>query len=115
MTWNGPAFVERIRQRVRDGVTKAADSLSQELTATVSTPGPPRSAPGESPHIDRDVLHAEMTFTEATDDANPSALAGSDAPYATYLERGTMKMAARPWANKTLQEQREQVKTDILS
>lgn len=113
--WNGEEWLESLRERFANGVTKAADTLAQALTEKVSTPGPPRSKPLEAPHIDTNALHGGMTFQPAGDEPDPQARSGTDRPYGIYLENGTYRMSPRPWLLNTLLDNKDQIKADVLS
>ena|ERR1700735_2803378 len=115
MPWTGDSFFDSIRDRIGNGVTKAADTLSQRLTEKVSTPGPPRSKAGEAPHIDKNKLHGQMTFDPEDGEPDPEARAGTTRPYGVYLEKGTSRMAARPWALSTLLETKPEIVANVLS
>ena len=63
-------------------------------------------AAGEYPKSDTGRLASSIR----TDFSFLSASVGSDLNYSTWLETGTPKMAARPWLQRTLEEQSPQIK-----
>jgi HK97 gp10 family phage protein len=65
---------------------------------SVSGKGHVPSAPGEPPNRDQGALQVNLDVTEPTSDGDSiTATVTSNAPYASHLEFGTSKMAARPY------------------
>ena len=68
----------------------------------VSIQGPPRSSPGNPPHMDTQQLHDGIT--SEVDAGQMAARFGTDVPHGFMLEVGTSKMAARPWLRRSAME-----------
>ncbi|WP_422928560.1 hypothetical protein [Singulisphaera sp. PoT] len=89
-----PSALRILRNRMLDGVDQAGGLLAMAIKEKISVQGPPRSKPGDPPHIDSGDLIA--SYDHATDAARLTAHVGTPIPYAHYLEEGTDTMAARP-------------------
>jgi phage gpG-like protein len=60
--------------------------------------------PGAAPGVRTGDLRRSIQMTEV--DANYSARVGTNKEYGEWLEYGTARMAARPWAHKSLRQAR---------
>jgi hypothetical protein len=100
MKWYGPQATSRLEKKLGGNMERAGRELALRVRTAISTQGPPRSAPGQPPHIDTQVLIA--SYGHETDYANLGTRIGSDVPYSVYLEAGTPDMAARPHLVSTL-------------
>jgi hypothetical protein len=96
--------VDAIMAAVLDAAERALDgygpTLVADVRASISTPGGPghRSAPGNPPHRESGDLYAKIGYAVTRgpgDHVSLEATAWSD--HADPLERGTVRMAARPF------------------
>ncbi len=92
-------------------LARAGEYLQSRMRYAISIPGPPRSLPGESPHIDTsDLIESIAVVGVVAADVGDlfeaqKVLVGSPLIYSGYLEFGTMRMAPRPFVLRTLNEQ----------
>lgn len=101
VTWNGAAVLEAMTRRIDARLDRAAEQIAVRMRGNLETPYPPASSPGESPHRRTGNLQGQVQVVK------PAPLVrqvGSNARYAAFLELGTSRMAARPWALKSLME-----------
>lgn len=106
LTWNGDAYLAYVAEVFDDRLGSAAEVVATAMRNNLSTDYPPASSPGEFPHRRSGNLQAEVHVEK------PGPLVrriGSSAKHAAYLELGTRKMAARPWAIKSLMETSQEV------
>lgn len=89
-----------LRTKLGDNLDEAGRLLVQEIQGAIAIQGPPRSTPGEAPHIDTGDLIA--SYRHETDRSGLGSRVGSDVPYSVNLELGTPTMAARPHVIPTL-------------
>lgn len=93
------AFLERRLPRAMEALgIRAAGLITQEL----DTPFPPASKPGESPHkrtgnLQAGVSHAESREGDEYVTRLTSARAEGSPDVPIFLEKGTYKMAPRPY------------------
>jgi hypothetical protein len=102
MNWLGDQVAAAIRARLGANLRPACDLLAARCRSRIATPGPPRSRPGQSPHIDSGRLIRSVVAG-----ADPGSLRGyvqSDVEHAAYTEEGTRRMAARPWMLPALKD-----------
>lgn len=105
LVWNGDQFFEEARATASARVESDARQLAANVKQLISTPGPPRSKPGESPHRDTDALYENVqVIGPASHGDLIVASIGSPLPQAFFTEFGTIHMAARPWLSRGLRE-----------
>lgn len=101
-SWYGDKATRVIRAKLGRNLDSALETYSQLVQAAISIQGPPRSEPGEPPHIDTHQLIESWTWV--TDVLALRGVSGTNTPYAGYLETGTPRMAPRPFIVSTLLE-----------
>ena len=106
-----PAARQRIGAAIFAGANEIATEARLSITqGSVSGKGHVASAPGEPPN--RDTGHLDTNIeTERTGEL--TAKAESKAAYALALEKGTSKMAARPYMVPATAKKRKRV-TDLV-
>lgn len=112
-TWYGPQMVKHLRTAWAPQWEQGALFYEQMLRREVSVPGPPRSLPGNPPHIDTSDLIE--SFEHVFDPSTFEAEIGNTSDHVVALEKGTKgrgggvgAMAPRPfflpalarWQNK---------------
>ena len=98
---NSKGWLSQSREEMGKRLEKAAIYLENQIKVALSTKGPPRSTPGEFPHIDSGKLR--QSITHITDKEALVAQVGSNLIYFRYLEGGTSVMAPRPVLEQVLQ------------
>lgn len=103
------------------GMTNAETLLRANLAESVSTPGPPRSEPGEPPHIDKGPLHDTIESVHAYHSYTRELefAVGATQPYASTLELGGLNdqgfyVAPRPFILPTFLASIDDVKNLLL-
>jgi HK97 gp10 family phage protein len=101
-------------------VGAATALVHREMVKKVSTPGPPRSTPGNPPHVGFKMRKGKPTgggalrqSIQPTVVRTGNTIVGdvtANVEHAGYLEFGTSRMAARPFIRPTMAEQRENVR-----
>lgn len=104
VTWNGDRIERGMREGAESGVKAAALHLKAKLQENLGTQGPPRSLPGNFPHMDTGELHD--TTTAVADLKRLSWRVVMRAQHAIHLEFGTVNMAPRPFARRTMDEEK---------
>lgn len=108
-------FTAAVRKTVWAGLADHLDSganlYAQEVRDKLGIQGPPRSLPGEPPHMDTQALIAG--FGHQIDRANLIAVIGADVDYALDLELGRANMAPRPYIRGTLIEHANDIAKEI--
>lgn len=100
--WLGDQATDRLKAKLYGNVDQAGDQLQQAIVAAISTPGPPRSQPGEAPHIDTGELVESWSHeTDGIDDVIVTRV-GTTSAHALPLEDGTDRMEPRPCIKSTL-------------
>ncbi len=112
LIWKQDRIVVRVRAVMLRRAQFAAETLEREVRARVGDPYPPASAPGQPPHRRTGALQRSIQGF-----VKPLAMKirvglSIAAPYAKFLQRGTTRMAARPFLG-TVSDRRRVV--DILS
>ena len=89
LLWNScrPAIIQSLHI--------AGAAMALDVQRRISTFGPPRSSPGEPPHVDTGNLLKHIWWD--VDEKNLVVYVIADTKYAYYLEYGTSKMAPRPF------------------
>ena len=91
---------DRLGREMKKRLRKATDFLVGTIKENIGFVGPPRSQPGQFPHMDTTALHDSI---EGKVHGWGSVVTAST-EYASMLEFGTDKMAARPFMQPSLQE-----------
>lgn len=94
------AQLHRINIQAMDNLQDASDYLRDEVRMTISTMGPPRSSPGQPPHVDTTRLLA--SYDSQVDRPGLRAAVFSTEDHSIWLEQGTVKMQPRPHLVATL-------------
>jgi hypothetical protein len=84
-----------IQSQLAGNLDDAAKYYAERLKAKISIQGPPRSTPGNPPHMDTGDLHDSIE-AQPVDVASLTARIGSDMPYASTLELTTDRPAWVP-------------------
>ena len=97
VVWNGRKVFATTRLQAKGRLQVGARTAREDLRRLVGTPYPPASTPGTPPHRRTGRLQRSV-FSEVRERAKSiSVYIGARAPYAGYLQRGTRRMAARPF------------------
>lgn len=99
-------FGTDISHRMTEGYPGVMDAvgvfLLEKWREKIGIQGPPRSEPGEPPHMDTQYLRDSATYTVSP--TGEALSLGSPAEYLAFLEIGTAKMRPRPSLGPTIQE-----------
>lgn len=82
---NDLAFRAALGAHLAANLGDAAGLLRDAIKEAIATPGPPRSRPGEAPHVDTGRLRESIDHSEV-DASTLSVTVGTDVPYAPILE-----------------------------
>ncbi len=115
VNWLEPDATCRLLSALFETVDCAGAQLETAIVLKVSTQGPPRSAPGEAPHIDTGQLVGSFSHETQGVDAIVVARVSTDCPHAAPLEEGTANMAARPHIVSTLIEESDSLARTICT
>ena len=85
------------------------DAQNSITEGAVSGAGHVASLPGEAPNNDTGVLANNIETLRGSESGSIKYLVSSNAPYASALEFGTSKMAARPYMRPALEKNRERI------
>lgn len=106
-----PAMVRAVGKALHEGAKFIQTEAQFSITnGAVSGKHHEPSKPGEAPNQDTGVLAGGI---EAVQTGKLRARVTSEAPYAAALERGTSKMAARPYMVPAAQKNRKKVAQHI--
>lgn len=102
ITWNGDHVMALVEAAVAQGMEVAGKALSASTKRNISTPYPPASRPGSPPHRRSGGLHGAVTHRVSRQGRNVTMSVGVPAGspvarQAEALQRGTSRMAARPF------------------
>jgi HK97 gp10 family phage protein len=89
----------------KKNLVKAGQYLQRKLRANLNTPYPPASSPGEMPHRRTGELRDSMDVFTSSD----GLAVRVTTEHAGYLEYGTANMAARPFFQRTIDQEQKQV------
>lgn len=114
--WRGEAFKEQIKEAVAVGITDGAVQVAKAMKRNIGFQGPPRSLPGNFPHMDTTSLNRSISVDVATaksliaaagvaKEARNSETGALVDDYALKLEFGGTGQQPRPWAARTLDEE----------
>jgi HK97 gp10 family phage protein len=90
------AFGAAIHREMGRRLNRSGVEVVTKVREAINKPYPPASSPGNPPHRRTGALWRSVFATEAKDKVTVAA----DAPHAEFLERGTRRMAARPFLDK---------------
>jgi hypothetical protein len=99
----------------RSGLLRAAELLARRARAALDRPGPAPSRPGQPPR--RQSGRGQAALHAASLPGRRAALLGLH-PAGTHLarlERGTLRVAPRPWLAPTLRAERQRLAQEILA
>lgn len=114
--WDGDAFLAGFCAKMTTNVASAANLVKDKMKQLTGIQGPPRSVPGEPPHMDTTELNKTIAVIGPADDGDMIiASIGSPVPQAAYMEYGTRRVAARPWASRALRESQQAVVSVIVA
>lgn len=113
LKWHGDALTRDVRRAAERGVKAAALHLKEKLQINIGVVGPPRSLPGDFPHVDTGEL--QDSAVAIADAKNLSWRVVMTAPHATFLEFGTSTMAPRPFGRRTMEEEKDTLSQIIVS
>jgi hypothetical protein len=114
VVYRGGSFTraaEPIVKRAQRNLVDSARHLAQEVRNNLQTPFPPRSTPGNYPHMETTTLLSSYDFTPAVTQVGVFGIwqvtVGSDVEYAPYLEQGApgINLLPRPHLVRTLTAQ----------
>lgn len=110
--WYGPSVLDLFRRRMEGRVRESAELVAAHMRELVGVSYPPASVPGTPPHLRtgnlRDSIRAEVARGGfGFGRYYGRVVVGAD--YAGYLEHGTSKMGARPFAARALAEKKVEV------
>ena len=114
LDWQGPELIAAVESTLSDRLAQAAERVAEQTRRLLDVPQTSRrthSRPGDSPERVTGALEQSI-FVEA-----PKALSqqvGTDLDYGLWLERGTARIAPRPFLTRALDESREQI-TELLT
>ena len=109
--WMGGAATGEVRSRLARNLRYADAAIAGRARELTGTPGPPRSEPGESPHMDSDRLHDSIY--DEVDGAGLISLIGSTEEHAVYTEIGTPDMDPRPWLTPAILDTADQAAREL--
>ncbi len=91
-------IMQKIVSAFEHVIEEAAQEIAEELRENLSGPSP--SKPGNPPGLDTGQLRESVvvTYAPATADAKVQVSVSTNTEYDNYLEKGTSKMAPRPFA-----------------
>lgn len=120
LEWHGEKVNKRIRDEALARVTMASEHLRTKILEKLSgsrsgrvyrVPGTGRSyvasAPGEAPAVRLGGLRRSVRAKVERRRGEVLGEVGTDLDYGLFLERGTRRMAPRPWLGKTYEEEKE--------
>jgi len=109
------SFEAQVRKRVwrllGDNLEDGVNLYSEAVRDKISVQGPPRSTPGNPPHMDTTALHEGFGYTVIKEQL--TARAGSDQSYSLDLEFGNSRMQPRPFIRSTLIERRDDIAREM--
>ena len=105
MKWHGNEFVKKLEDHEVKQLTKAIIFLQNQVKKELGTKE--RSSPGDYPGLESGELRRSITHT--VDKNQLIARTGTNKVYGRYLEKGTSRMAARPFLERTLEANRSTI------
>jgi len=104
LQWYGVDIVDRTNGMALQGCLAGAIHLRDAIQVKIAIIGPPRSQPGEAPHVDTGALRGSIEIIPIPAGQKGYSV-GSGLDYAVYLELGTRKMDPRPFMTVTALEE----------
>lgn len=101
-SWFAPKVYQKIEKQLNQNLKRAAVFVANQTKKQLGEAYPPASKPGEPPALRFGELRRSIAWE--VDESAHVARVGSNKDYAGYLERGTSKMDARPFLQRTLNE-----------
>jgi hypothetical protein len=95
MKWTGDAAGNALKGRLGANLHFFDEVILNKARELIGVQGPPRSLPGDPPHMDSQRLHDSL-YDEVDAGALQSRF-GSSEEHAVYMEEGTEDVDARPW------------------
>ncbi len=89
-------FKRGIHREMGRRLNRSGDEIVRAVRESISTPYPPASGPGNPPHRRSGGLWRSIFATRRGDAVTVAA----SAPHGEYLERGTSRMAPRPFLER---------------
>ncbi len=111
LTWRGDEIMARLRRQQAERAERALRHVVGVMKEVVSIPYPPASQPGEPPRMRSGDLLISIDYE--WDAATLSGRVVATAPYATFLEFGTDKMAPRPFFTSTIDAEKPTMRNII--
>lgn len=107
-------FVARVRQALVGALNDIGERAVEELRESISTPYPPASEPGERPHrrsgaLAGGVTHSVQVESEGLELIIEVAREGGNPSIPAFLEHGTSRMRARPYALPSFERWKEEM------
>ena len=99
--WYGDEYYREWKRQSTKNLHKACILLKNKIKAEIGTKYPPASSAGTPPHLRTGELRRSMAHE--VDNNELIGRVGSNKKYSGYLERGTGKMAKRPYLQPTLE------------
>lgn len=97
LKWYGGRRSWEIRAVIADTMELAAAHIVRKIKASLNTPYPPASSPGEEPHRRTGTLRSSVDYWINRKTLEVDIGVNIDAPYWQHLEFGTVNMEARPF------------------
>jgi hypothetical protein len=108
----GQKAIERVGQALYWGAQQIQSEAQHLITeGSVSGKNHVPSLPGEPPNNDTGILKSNI---EAVQTAPLRSEVSSNAPYAVPLEKGTSKMAARPYMGPATRNKRKEIVAKVV-
>ena len=97
LRWNQDRVITRARATMMRRGVLAAEALERQVKTRVADPFPPASRPGQPPHRRTGALQRGIQTTARLLVNRVRISLTAAAHYARFLQRGTRKMARRPF------------------
>lgn len=113
LRWNGEQLVRETHRAAAEGVFEAALIVKEQLQINIGIMGPPRSLPGDFPHVDTSELQDSVKVHGSS--RNLEARVIVEADYARPLEFGHGSVAPRPFMLRTLEQAKKEAARAIIN
>lgn len=115
VVWKDKEFQKELRRQLEIAMFKAVNHLEGRVKRNISGASPPRSAPGEFPHVDSGRLRQSIASeVDVIPGVAVVGRVGTNVEYAPYLEFGTARMAARPFLRPTLRKELRRIRNILI-